>query len=94
MIASGIVSSRPLVAGSPPPRRREAPGRHPPAAASVVVVVPRRAVLEPVTTVWPSVRPLLISACELVMRPTSTTVVVGDAVGAEHPNGVVADRCR
>ena len=35
------------------------------------------AVLTPVTTCWPSVRPLLISAVVLVIRPTSTGWAVG-----------------
>ena len=49
----------------------------PPPNPPVVVGVPVWALATPVTTAWPSVRPLLISAVVLVTSPTSTGWAVG-----------------
>ena len=74
------VSSRPFpIPGRPPPPWNVPPPsrarrRSPPVT---VVGVPVWAVLTPVTTCWPSVRPLLISAVVFVTRPTSTGWAVG-----------------
>jgi hypothetical protein len=42
----------------------------------LLVVVPLRAEDVPVTTVWPSLRPLVIWTMEVVTTPTSTATLV------------------
>ena len=64
----------------------------PPKPPFPVVAFPFWAVLTPVTTSWPSARPLLISAVVLVTRPTCDRLGGRGAVGAQDEHRVVAGR--